>query len=52
MADLKFTPDFIDELVEFINARIDIPILNEATEALLFKSVLSALFQLLGAEKR
>ncbi len=44
----SFTPAFIDELVDFINSRVDIPILNEATEAMIFKTMLTALFQLLG----
>ena len=45
----SFTPEFIDELVDFINSRVDIPILNEATEAMIFKTMLAALFQLLGS---
>ena len=44
----SFTPEFIDELVEFINSKVDIPLLNEATEAMIFKTMLTALFQLLG----
>ena len=46
--DPKFSPEFIDELVEFINSKINLPILNEQAEALLFKSLLTALFQLIG----
>jgi len=50
--DAKFSPEFIDELVEFLNQKIDIPLLSEAAEESLFKGLLSALFQLLGAKEK
>lgn len=48
----KFSPEFIDELVEFINKKIDIPLLNEQTEALLFKALLTSIFHLLHAQSK
>lgn len=49
---LKFSPELIDEIVRFINEKVDIPLLNEETEAMIFKSMLVALFQLLGAKEK
>lgn len=48
----KFSPEFLDEIVRFINEKVDIPLLNEETEAMIFKSMLAALFQLLGAKEK
>lgn len=46
----KSTPELVDELVDYINKKIDIPILPESVEALLIKAVLTAIFQFIGAK--
>ena len=38
----------IDEIVEFINQKINIPYIPESIEAILIKAVLMALFHILG----
>ena len=50
--DIKnlFSDNAIDEIVDFINSRVNIPILNEEQERTLFKLALTAIFQLLGAK--
>lgn len=50
--DLKslISDNAIDEIVDFVNSKINLPILNEEQERLLFKLALSAIFQLLGAK--
>ena len=37
----------IDEIVEFINKKINIPVVPESVEALLIKAVIMALFHIL-----
>lgn len=46
--DPRFTPEFIDELVDFINSKVNIPLLSEEAEAMVFKAMLTAIFQLLS----
>ena len=50
--DLKslISDNAIDEIVDFVNSKINLPILNEEQERLLFKLALSAIFQLLGSK--
>jgi len=38
----------VDEIVEFINQKINIPYIPESIEAILLKAVLMALFHILG----
>ena len=38
----------VDEIVEFINQKINIPYIPESIEAILIKAVLMALFHILG----
>jgi len=38
----------IDEIVKFINDKIDIPYIPESVEALLIKAVITALFHILS----
>lgn len=40
----------IDEIVEFINKKINIPYVPESVEALIIKAVLMAIFHVLGQE--
>ena len=45
-----FSDNVLDEIVDFVNSKINIPLLNEEQERQLFKLALSAIFQLLGAK--
>lgn len=38
----------VDEVVEFINKKINIPYIPESIEAILIKAVIMALFHILG----
>ena len=47
---MDITEQTVDEIVEFINKKIDIPFVPESVEALLIKAVILALFHLLTEE--
>ena len=40
----------VDEIVEFINKKVNIPYVPESIEAILIKAVILALFHVLGKE--
>lgn len=44
---MDITEKTIDEIVEFINKKINIPFVPESVEALLIKAVILALFHIL-----
>lgn len=45
---MELSDQVIDEIVEFINKKINIPYIPESLEAILIKAVLMALFHVLG----
>ena len=47
---MEITEQAIDEIVEFINKKINIPHIPESIESILIKAVILALFHILGEE--
>jgi len=47
---MSITEQTVDEIVEFINKKIDIPFIPESVEALIIKAVIMALFHILTKE--
>ena len=47
---MQISEQTIDEIVEFINKKINIPYVPESIEAILIKAVILALFHVLGKE--
>ena len=47
---MNFSEKTVDEIVEFINKKINIPYIPESIEAILIKAVILALFHVLGKE--
>lgn len=47
---MDITEKTVDEIVEFINKKINIPFVPESVEALLIKAVILALFHILTKE--
>ena len=47
---MEITEQAIDEIVEFINEKINIPYIPESIESTLIKAVILALFHVLGKE--
>jgi len=45
---MNISEQTIDEIVEYINQKINIPYIPESIEAILIKAVLMALFHILG----
>lgn len=45
---MEITEKAIDEIVEFINKKINIPFVPESVEALIIKAVLLAVFHILS----
>ena len=45
---MQISEQTIDEIVEYINQKINIPYIPESIEAILIKAVLMALFHILG----
>lgn len=47
---MEISEQAIDEIVEFINKKINIPYIPESVESILIKAVILELFYLLGEE--
>ena len=47
---MEITEQAIDEIVEFINKKINIPYIPESIESILIEAVILALFHVLGEE--
>ena len=47
---MEITEQTIDEIVEFINKKINIPYISESIESIIIKAVILALFHVLGKE--
>lgn len=47
---MEISEQAIDEIVEFINKKINIPYIPESIESILIKAVILALFHVLGKE--
>ena len=45
---MEFSEKTVDEIVEFINKKINIPYIPESIEAILIKAVILALFHILS----
>ena len=47
---MEITEQAIDEIVEFINKKLNIPYIPESIESILIEAVILALFHVLGEE--